>query len=131
VPILTDSSVGRPSTPARHGLRLPRRPTPEAHLLPAPRPGRGAPATADRLATTDPGAGRVARGGVRTLGDRYHEAAALTHLGDTRDAASQPDAAHTAWQQALDILTDLDHPDADRVRAKLHDLHQPTPTHEE
>jgi tetratricopeptide (TPR) repeat protein len=55
----------------------------------------------------------------RDLGDRYHEASTLTHLGDTHHAAGRPDAARTAWRQALDILTDLDHPDAAEVRATL------------
>lgn len=53
------------------------------------------------------------------LGDRYNEAYSLNRLGDVRLAADDPDAARTAWQRALTILTDLDHPDADDVRAKL------------
>ena len=36
------------------------------------------------------------------------------------------DGARTAWQQALTILDDLDHPDADTVRTKLHHLEHPT-----
>jgi DNA-binding SARP family transcriptional activator/tetratricopeptide (TPR) repeat protein len=55
----------------------------------------------------------------RDLADRYEEADTLTHLGDTHDAAGQPERARTAWQQALDILTELDHPDAAALRAKL------------
>jgi hypothetical protein len=43
----------------------------------------------------------------------------LNRLGDVRLAAADPDAARTAWQRALAILADLDHPDADDVRAKL------------
>jgi hypothetical protein len=43
----------------------------------------------------------------------------LIHLGDTRHALGQPDAARAAWTDALHILTDLDHPDADTVRATL------------
>jgi hypothetical protein len=58
----------------------------------------------------------------RDLGDRHGEADTLTHLGDTHHAASNPTAAHDAYQQALTILEDLDHPDADTVRARLHDL---------
>ena len=49
----------------------------------------------------------------RDLGDRYDEADTLTHLGDTHHAAGDPDAARDAWQQALTILDELDHPDAD------------------
>jgi hypothetical protein len=33
----------------------------------------------------------------------------------------------TPGSRALTILEDLDHPDADTVRAKLHDLAQATP----
>lgn len=29
--------------------------------------------------------------------------------------------ARETWQQALEMLGDLQHPDADRVRARLHD----------
>ena len=50
----------------------------------------------------------------------------LTHLGDTHHAAGDPDAARDAWQQALTILDDLDHPDAAQVRAKLADVDPPT-----
>ena len=62
----------------------------------------------------------------RDLGDRYNEADTLTHLGDTHHAAGDPDAARDAWQQALTILDELDHPDADQVRAKLGGLTGPT-----
>ncbi|HVQ95048.1 MAG TPA: BTAD domain-containing putative transcriptional regulator [Mycobacteriales bacterium] len=68
---------------------------------------------------------------VRGLGDRYLEATALTHLGDSQHAAGQPDQARAAWTAALDILTDLDHPDADAVRAKLATLDQPAPKPED
>jgi DNA-binding SARP family transcriptional activator/Tfp pilus assembly protein PilF len=67
----------------------------------------------------------------RDLGDRYDEASILTHLGDTHHAAGNPHAARTAWQQALTILDQLEHPDADTVRAKLHDLDRTTPEGEE
>ncbi|MET9627277.1 BTAD domain-containing putative transcriptional regulator [Lentzea sp. NPDC006480] len=56
----------------------------------------------------------------RDLGDRYEVAATLGNLGDTRQAAGQPGAAREAWREALAILEDLAHPDADRLRAKLH-----------
>ena len=55
----------------------------------------------------------------RELGDRYEEATSLTNLGDTQDTAHQRAAARKAWQSALTILTDLDHPDADTVRDRL------------
>jgi DNA-binding SARP family transcriptional activator/tetratricopeptide (TPR) repeat protein len=55
----------------------------------------------------------------REVGDRYLEANVLTHLGDARLAAAGPGAATGDWQQALTILEDLKHPDADKVRARL------------
>jgi tetratricopeptide (TPR) repeat protein len=55
----------------------------------------------------------------RDLSDRYNEAEILNRLGDTHHAAGTPEGAREAWQQALTILTDLDHPDADTVRAKI------------
>jgi DNA-binding SARP family transcriptional activator/tetratricopeptide (TPR) repeat protein len=65
--------------------------------------------------------------GYRDLGDRYQEATTLTHLGDTHLAADQPDAARAAWTDALGILTDLDHPDAEAVHARLATLDQTSP----
>jgi DNA-binding SARP family transcriptional activator len=61
----------------------------------------------------------------RDVGDRYEEAATLTNLGDTHHAAGNLHAARDAWQRALTILDNLDHPDADQVRAKLHHLDHP------
>jgi DNA-binding SARP family transcriptional activator len=55
----------------------------------------------------------------RDLGDRYGEANTLNHLGDTFLAAGDPDAARGEWRTAAEILTALDHPDADEVSAKL------------
>jgi tetratricopeptide (TPR) repeat protein/transcriptional regulator with XRE-family HTH domain len=51
--------------------------------------------------------------------DRQYEAIALAHLGDAEDAAGRSRAAHQAWRESLTILTEIDHPDADEVRAKL------------
>ena len=53
------------------------------------------------------------------LGDRYHEANTLTYLGDAHRASSGPDAARHAWRQALAILDELDHPDAQQVQERL------------
>jgi DNA-binding SARP family transcriptional activator len=55
----------------------------------------------------------------RESGDRHLEATILTHLGDVQHATGEHDAARKTWRQALDILTDLDHSDADAVRAKV------------
>ncbi len=63
----------------------------------------------------------------RNLGSRYYQTTALIHLGDTYHAAGNLDAARTAWRRALTILIDLDHPDAEGVRARLHDLDQSGP----
>jgi tetratricopeptide (TPR) repeat protein/transcriptional regulator with XRE-family HTH domain len=62
----------------------------------------------------------------RELGDRRGEADTLTHLGDTHHAAGETEAAAHAWRQALTILDHLDHPDADRLRARLRQ-HTPGP----
>jgi len=57
----------------------------------------------------------------RELGARYYEANTLTALGDAQHAAGDSRAARDAWQQALTILDELTHPDAEIIRAKLHD----------
>jgi tetratricopeptide (TPR) repeat protein len=67
----------------------------------------------------------------RETGNRFYEADTLTHIGDTRHAAGQLAQAWDAWQQALTIFEDLQHPDADKVRAKLasaNDRASPTPS---
>jgi len=58
----------------------------------------------------------------RSQSDRYFEADILTSLGDAHCAAGDPGAAAIAWRQALTILIELDHADADNVRAKLSEL---------
>jgi len=55
----------------------------------------------------------------RDLGNRFYEASALTHLGDTCLAVGDPDAARDFWHEGLAILEDLDHPDAESVRHRL------------
>jgi tetratricopeptide (TPR) repeat protein/transcriptional regulator with XRE-family HTH domain len=59
---------------------------------------------------------------LREFADRYHEAMTLTHLGDTHDRAGDAATARDAWRGALVILEELDHPDADQLRAKLADV---------
>jgi tetratricopeptide (TPR) repeat protein len=54
----------------------------------------------------------------RNIGDRYKEAAILTQLGDIHHITNNP-VAHAEWRIALDILTELRHPDAITVRTKL------------
>jgi DNA-binding SARP family transcriptional activator/tetratricopeptide (TPR) repeat protein len=60
-----------------------------------------------------------ALGLYRELGDRYFEADALNRLGDVRLSAGDSSAARRAWAQARRILEEIDHADADGVRAKL------------
>jgi DNA-binding SARP family transcriptional activator len=55
----------------------------------------------------------------RQNGNRRDEADALTHLGDTRQAAGDTGSARAAWQQALAILDDIGHPEAQAVRDRL------------
>lgn len=55
----------------------------------------------------------------RELGDRYHEANTLGHLGDTHHAAGELPRAQQAWQQAIATLEGLSHPDTEKLRAKL------------
>jgi tetratricopeptide (TPR) repeat protein len=52
-------------------------------------------------------------------GDRYGQADSLSHLGDSRLAAGDPDGARKAWQDAVEILDQLGHPTAGKVRTKL------------
>jgi hypothetical protein len=40
-------------------------------------------------------------------------------MGDTHHAAAQLDQARAAWEEALAILDDLQHPEAEQVRARL------------
>jgi transcriptional regulator with XRE-family HTH domain/tetratricopeptide (TPR) repeat protein len=51
--------------------------------------------------------------------DRFYQAEVLTHLGDTHFAAGDPGPGRLAWQQALDILDELKHPNAAQLRAQL------------
>lgn len=54
--------------------------------------------------------------------DRHDVAIVLTDAGDAYHAARNDQAAADAWKHALDILDELEHPDADAVRAKLANL---------
>jgi len=58
----------------------------------------------------------------REIGRRHGQADTLVNLGDTLAALDRPDSAREAWRQALVILEDLGHPDAERVRPRLHQL---------
>jgi tetratricopeptide (TPR) repeat protein len=60
----------------------------------------------------------------RQSGSLRLEAVTLTHLGEANRAEGNLRDARTAWEQALIILDDLNHPDADQVRARLHGSRQ-------
>jgi tetratricopeptide (TPR) repeat protein/transcriptional regulator with XRE-family HTH domain len=62
---------------------------------------------------------------ARETGPRLTETGALTRLGDARHAAGELPQARESWQQALVILEDIQHPDAEEVRAKLDGLDAP------
>jgi tetratricopeptide (TPR) repeat protein len=57
----------------------------------------------------------------RDFGSRVNEAEILTHVGDARHAVGELPQARRAWQQALAIYDNIQHPGADQVRAKLAD----------
>jgi tetratricopeptide (TPR) repeat protein len=54
------------------------------------------------------------------LGHRYQKAETLGYVGDAHHADDNLPAARQAWTQALAILDDVHHPDAEPLRAKLH-----------
>lgn len=58
------------------------------------------------------------------IGDRHNGATALDHLGDAYLAAGDLLKARDAWQESFDVFDELDHTDADRVRAKLAEVPQ-------
>lgn len=55
----------------------------------------------------------------RQTGDRYYESDVLTHLGDSYHSSGNAAAAMASWQEALNILSQLDHPDAEKIRARM------------
>jgi tetratricopeptide (TPR) repeat protein len=64
-------------------------------------------------------------GECREFGHRWAEADALAHLGQAYLARGDTDMARRVWGQAIGILDDLCHPDADDIRAKLGHLDHP------
>jgi DNA-binding SARP family transcriptional activator/tetratricopeptide (TPR) repeat protein len=57
----------------------------------------------------------------REQGDRYYEADTMAQLGDIHAGAGDSTAALDVWRQAVRILDDLHHPDAARLRHKIHE----------
>ncbi|MFH9550547.1 AfsR/SARP family transcriptional regulator [Streptomyces sp. NPDC017435] len=56
---------------------------------------------------------------LKDLGVPYVEADILVRVGDTHLATGDHEGARTAWEQALVLLRALNHPDAERVEARL------------
>jgi DNA-binding SARP family transcriptional activator/tetratricopeptide (TPR) repeat protein len=65
---------------------------------------------------------RAAAGVYGDVGEHFLLADTLACLGDAHRAAGDLQAARAAWWQALEMLDDLNHPDANRVRGRLADL---------
>jgi hypothetical protein len=55
----------------------------------------------------------------RQLDDKYEQAGTLGRLGDTFAATGNSPSARNCWYQALAILQELHHPDAQQLRARL------------
>ncbi|MCX4461303.1 hypothetical protein OOK58_01055 [Streptomyces sp. NBC_01728] len=55
----------------------------------------------------------------REIHDDYLEADTLVHIGDAWEADGCQERAAGAWQQTLEILVTIAHPDAEHVRDKL------------
>jgi tetratricopeptide (TPR) repeat protein len=55
----------------------------------------------------------------RELNDVYYQALMLQNLGDVHQELGDRSAARSSWQSALTLLTDLNHPTADDLHARL------------
>ncbi|MEV6368422.1 BTAD domain-containing putative transcriptional regulator [Micromonospora musae] len=55
----------------------------------------------------------------RAVSSRYYETRTLTRLGELHLTAGDPALARRTWEQALAILDELTHPDADALRDRL------------
>ncbi len=63
-----------------------------------------------------------ALGTHRDVGNRWGEGHTLSNLGDAQLAADERDSARGSWHRALEIFGEFDHPDAEKVRERLHRL---------
>jgi predicted negative regulator of RcsB-dependent stress response len=59
---------------------------------------------------------------ITRAGDRYNSASTFIRLGDVHHDAGDRAAARDAWRQALVILDEMHHPDAEEVRVKVRSL---------
>jgi tetratricopeptide (TPR) repeat protein len=55
-------------------------------------------------------------------GDRLNGGIVLTHIAECRQAVGDQSATRAAYQQALSLYEEIDHPDAAGIRIKLADL---------
>jgi tetratricopeptide (TPR) repeat protein len=53
------------------------------------------------------------------VGDRYNQARTLIRFGEVQHANGDTGTGHRTWQDALQILEQLAHPDAEELRARL------------
>jgi DNA-binding SARP family transcriptional activator/tetratricopeptide (TPR) repeat protein len=65
----------------------------------------------------------------REVGNILYLATALTRLGDVQSLMGRWPAAERSWREALTILTNLDHPDADGVLRRLGGVRAQPATH--
>ncbi len=127
--LVTDTATGYALVPAPAQPSARRPPKDKVLANPAAIPSAGPelPTGSTRLATV----GLLVEGWPDDLRECVYEAETLTRLGDTRQAAGEHAQASDAWQQALAILEDIQHPHAAKVRAKLVDTvdrASPTPS---
>lgn len=59
---------------------------------------------------------------AQRLGQSLLQVEALTHLGEALCELGDPSSAREQWTYALGILDDLDHPDAEDLRSRIHRL---------
>ena len=60
-------------------------------------------------------------------GDRLNGAIVRGHLAESHQATGDQPAAHAAYRRALRLYEEIDHPDAETIRAKLADCQPGTP----
>ena len=136
----TGPPATRPGRPARSTGRLVPRPARRPHGRPSPTASRPRPAPGARRPLRRgqhlgqprlrPPPPRPPRAGDRPATSTRSSCTASSATATTRPTTldpprrrpprrRRPRAARDAWQQALDILDELGHPDAEQVRAKL------------
>lgn len=63
-----------------------------------------------------------ALGICRELGDRPHEAETLVHIGELELALGNTVRARQAWQEALSIRLEINHPDTVEIQTVLDNI---------